>query len=99
MAAAHLRIYTINKGQMDDWLDLFHNKLVPVLNEAGFSVPSSWVNDLGTQFIWIRSCEKLEDIPKLEEKFYGSDWWQANVDFVRSHVAHREIVVMTSTGD
>ena len=73
MAAAHLRIYTINKGQMDNWLDLFHNKLMPVLNEAGFTVPSSWVNDLGTQFIWIRSCDKLEDIAKPGRAINGSE--------------------------
>lgn len=99
MTVAHLRTYTINTGHMDKWLDLFHNTLVPLLNEAGFTVSSSWVNDLGTKFIWIRSCDKLEDIPKLEEKFYGSDWWKANVDFVNSHIAHLEIMLMTSTGD
>lgn len=41
MTVAHLRTYTINTGHMDKWLDLFHNTLVPLLNEAGFTVSSS----------------------------------------------------------
>ena len=42
---AHLRTYTINKGMMDGWLELFHEKIVPLLDEAGIKVESAWVND------------------------------------------------------
>ena len=37
-----------------------------------------------------------DDIEKKEEKFYGSDWWIKNVDMVRSHLAHREILTIKS---
>ena len=30
------------------------------------------------------------------KKFYGSDWWVKNVDFVRSHLAHRDILTIES---
>ena len=92
MTVAHLRTYTINKGQLDDWLKLFSEKLVPLMAEHGIKVESAWVNDEKTQFIWIRSYgDSADNIAPREAAFYGSDWWKANVDHVRSHIAHREI--------
>jgi L-rhamnose mutarotase len=89
MTIAHLRTYTINKRMFDSWLELFP-KLVPVMEEAGITVESTWVNEERTQFIWIRSYgDSVDDIEKCEAAFYGSDWWLANVDYVRSHLAHR----------
>ena len=97
MTIAHLRTYTINKGQMDDWLKLFHEKLVPLMAEHGIKVESAWVNDERTQFIWIRSYgDSVENIQKREAAFYGSEWWKANVGHVRGHIAHREIKQLAS---
>ena len=68
---AHLRIYTVNKGMMDEWVKLFNEKLIPLLIEADIKVESSWVNEEKSQFIWIRSYgNSLDDIEKKEEKFY-----------------------------
>ena len=92
MAVAHLRTYTINKGMMDDWLALFP-QLVPVMEDAGIKVESTWVNEERTQFIWIRSYgDSVDNIATAEAAFYGSEWWLANVVHVRSHLAHREII-------
>ncbi len=94
---AHLRIYTVNKGMMDNWLKLFNEKLIPLLNQSGIKVESTWVNEEKSQFIWIRSYGKdVEEIEKKEAIFYGTDWWVKNVDMVRSHLAHREIITITS---
>ena len=86
MAIAHLRTYTVNKGMMDDWLEVFPTLIEP-MKEAGISVESTWLNADRTQFIWIRSYG--DSIEKCEAAFYGSDWWLANVDHIRSHIAHR----------
>ena len=92
MTVAHLRTYTINKGMMDNWLALFP-KLIPVMEDAGIKVESTWVNEERTKFIWIRSYgDSVENIATAEAAFYGSEWWLANVVHVRSHLAHREIV-------
>lgn len=97
MAIAHLRTYTINKGQMDSWLELFRAHLVPLLQEHDIKVEGTWINDAGTQFIWVRSYGETEaDLERKEAAFYGSDWWQANVDRVRGHLAHREIELIRS---
>ena len=92
MYLAHIVTYTINKGMMDDWLALFP-KLIPVMEDAGIKVESTWVNEERTKFIWIRSYgDSVENIATAEAAFYGSEWWLANVVHVRSHLAHREIV-------
>ena len=78
---------------MDDWIKLFNQKLVPLLEESGIDVESTWVNDEHSQFIWIRSYgDNEDDIEKKEAIFYGTEWWKENVDMVRSHLAHREII-------
>ncbi|MBN4064662.1 NIPSNAP family protein [Dehalococcoides mccartyi] len=92
MTVAHLRTYTINKGMMDDWLETFKNVTV-WMAKAGIKVESTWVNEQRNQFIWIRSYgDKVENIATAEATFYGSDEWLANVDHVRSHIAHVAIV-------
>ncbi len=92
MTVAHLRTYTINKGMMDGWLKLFP-QLVPLMEEAGIKVESTWVNEERTQFIWIRSYgDSVDNIATAEAAFYGSEWWLANVVHVRSHLARVEIV-------
>ena len=97
MTIAHLRTYTINKGQLDSWLKLFP-KLVPLMEKANIKVECSWINKERTQFIWIRSYgDSVDNIAKCEADFYGSDWWLTNVDHVRSHIAHREIVQIETT--
>tara|TARA_B110000014_G_scaffold159338_1_gene112170 strand:+ start:32 stop:325 length:294 start_codon:yes stop_codon:yes gene_type:complete len=94
---AHLRTYTLNKGMMDSWLKLFNEKLIPLLDESGIKVESTWVNEEKSQFIWIRSYgDYIDDIEKKEAIFYGSKWWVENVDMVRGHLAHREIITITS---
>ena len=91
MTVAHLRTYTINKGMLDSWLEAFE-KLRPAMTEAGIKVESSWVNEERTQFIWIRSYgDSADSIETAETAFYGSEYWLANVEHVRSHLAHREI--------
>ena len=95
MAIAHLRTYTINKGQMDSWLQLFRERLTPLLAECDITVEGVWVNEARTQFIWVRSYGETEaELERKEAAFYGSDWWKANVDLVRGHLAHRQIEVI-----
>ena len=95
MAAAQLRIYTINKGAMEEWLTLFHTHIVPRVAEAGMGISSSWVNAERTQFIWIRTYASRDDIAAREAAFYSTEWWAENVDYIRSLIAHREIIEMT----
>ena len=89
-----LRIYTINTGMMDSWLKLFREQIVPHIKEAGIGIQTAWVNEEQTQFIWIRTFGNKSEIKQKEAAFYGTDWWKQNVDFIRGHHAHREIILI-----
>lgn len=97
MTIAHLRTYTINKGQMDSWLELFKNTLLPLMAEHGIKAETVWVNEDNSQFIWIRSYgDTIEELERKEASFYGSKWWEENVNMVRGHLAHRDIKLIKS---
>ena len=94
---AHLRTYTINKGMMDQWLKMFATELEPRMAEFDLHVHCKWTNDVRSQFIWIRVYgETQAELQAKEKAFYESPWWVANVDMVRGHIAHREIVLLHS---
>jgi len=89
-----IRTYTINKGMMEDWVELYKSELYPRNIELGIDVPIVSVNDENTQFIWIRIFKNEEDLKSQEAILYGSDWWNNNVGLVRSHIAHRNIQII-----
>ena len=98
MTAAHLRIYTINKGFIESWLTMFHEELIPIMEDAGMKVESSWVNLDKSQFIWIRSYgDSFENYDTMTAAYKGCDWWKANVDIVKKHIAHMEVIEIQSS--
>ena len=55
---------------MQDWLNVFNDKIIPLLEDSGIKVESSWTNEEKSQFIWIRSYGKtLSDIEEKEKSF------------------------------
>jgi hypothetical protein len=91
-----LRTYTVNRGMMDGWVDLFNDKLVPIQNQYGISIDGMWVNEAKDLFIWIRSFNDPEDVIVKEAAFYASPEWNEIVDHARSHLARIEVETMTN---
>ena len=52
---SQLRVYTVNRGMMDDWVKHFTQNLVPIQENVGIKIDGMWVNEDKDQFIWIRS--------------------------------------------
>lgn len=93
---SQIRTYTINRGMMEQWVTLFNNKLVGIMNQYGISVDDAWVNQDQTQFVWIRSFVDAEDITTKEAAFYGSPEWNSIMDHARSHIARVQIETVNS---
>ena len=91
---SQLRIYTINRGMMDEWVKLFTESLVPMQEKHGIEIDGTWVSEDDTRFIWIRSFANLEDVKTKETAFYGSPEWTAVMDHARSHIARMDIQTM-----
>ncbi len=100
---SQLRIYTINRGMMDEWVKLFTETLVPMQEKHGIKIEGTWVSEDDTQFIWIRSFANPEDVKAKEAAFYGSPEWNAVMDHARSHIARTDVQTMEpalyTTGD
>ena len=91
---SQLRMYTINKGMMDQWTKYFSDVLIPMQEKHGIKVDGTWVNEAKNQFIWIRSFADAEDVKVKEASFYGSSEWNSVVEHARSHIARTEVQAM-----
>ena len=89
-----LRIYTVNRGMMDEWVSHFNQVLVPVLEKVGMKIKSQWVSEDKSQFIWIRTFADADDMKALEAKFYASPEWDAVKDKARTYLARVETQLM-----
>ncbi len=87
-----LRVYKINDGQMETWLDQF-DSLIPLMAKAGITVQGSWVEAEGNNFGWIRTFAD-DDLEAGEARFYGSAEWEAVKDKTRSYVGNVEVTVI-----
>ena len=61
-----VRIYTINRGMLDSWIELFNDKIVPTSAKFGVHVVGAWANRPQNEFIWVRQFES-EDKLKVYE--------------------------------
>jgi hypothetical protein len=52
-----VRIYTINRGMLDSWVEVFNRYIVPTSARFGVIVVAAWVNRPQNEFIWVRRFE------------------------------------------
>lgn len=58
---AQLRMYTVNRGKMDDWVEWFNDKLRPIAQQADHTILGPWINEAKTEFVWIRTYDIAAD--------------------------------------
>ena len=59
---AQIRIYTINKGELDTFIKHFNEETKPIHDQVGWPVVAAWVNRPQNEFIWIRTHEDAADL-------------------------------------
>lgn len=59
--ASELRLYTINRGRMDDFVKVWREGVVPLRRQAGFAIEGAWVIEATNQFAWVVSLPDSED--------------------------------------
>ncbi len=69
---AQIRTYTINKGMMDSWLELFDKEIRPIHESLGIPIVATDVNSDRTDLIWVRTFVTSEEIPAKEEAYFGA---------------------------
>ena len=91
---SQLRIYTINRGMMDSWLKLFEEHIRPLHRKLGIPVEATWVNADRTEFLWVRSFDRVDVIAEKEAEYFASPERRALADTPTSHIAKIEVRVI-----
>ncbi len=95
---SQLRIYTINRGMMDSWINLFEEHIRPLHQRLGIPVEATWVNADRTEFLWVRRFNNAEEIPQKEAEYFASPERSALGDIPTSHIAKMEVRVIEQVG-
>jgi NIPSNAP len=66
---AQVRIYTINRGEMDNFVKHFKEQTKPIHDKIGWPVVSTWINKPQNEFIWIRTHTDAADLEAKTKAF------------------------------
>lgn len=72
-----VRIYKIEPGKRDAFVELYDSELLPAQRELGLDVLGQFVSvEDDETFVWLRRFENEEERQLGWERFYGSDLWK-----------------------
>jgi hypothetical protein len=89
-----LRIYTINKGKMDEFVKVWREGIVPLREKTGFTVEGGWVIEGESRFVWMVSADG--DWKAKEEAYYTSPERKAMNPDPASFIAYLEVRFLVS---
>ena len=67
-----LRIYTINKGKLDEFVRLWCERVYPLRLKLGFKVDGAWTIKETNQFVWVLRYDGPEEWQTKKEEYYNS---------------------------
>ncbi len=67
-----LRVYTINRGMLDEFIQVWKQQVYPLRIRLGFTVTGVWINRQTNQFIWIVSYTGPKSWEEMEQAYYSS---------------------------
>jgi hypothetical protein len=88
---AEVRMYTINKGRLDEFVQLFNQKLAPIHAKYGLKILGAWVNRPQNEFIWVRVFEDEVDRDAKTKAYMASPERQAIGDLPQQLEAKIEV--------
>jgi NIPSNAP len=69
---SQIRIYTINKGEMDNFLKHFKDDIIGLHEKIGVPIVGTWVNRPQNEFIWVRSYKDKADLEAKSKEFQAA---------------------------
>ena len=85
-----LRIYTINKGMMDEFVKIWRTNVVPLRQKHGFTVENAWVVEGENRFVWMMSLAD-GDWKSKDEAYHSSPKPKALNPDPSSLIAHIDL--------
>lgn len=68
-----LRIYTINRGSLQQFAEEWKQKVYPLRLEFGFQIHGAWILEKTNQFVWLISYDGPETWETREQAYYDSE--------------------------
>jgi len=69
---SQIRIYTINKGEMDNFLKHFKEDVMAVHERIGVPIVATWVNRPQNEFIWVRTYKDKAELEAKGKEFQAA---------------------------
>jgi hypothetical protein len=69
---SQVRIYTINKGKLNEFVKAWNKGVVPLRLRHGFKIGGAWTVKENNQFVWILTYDDPEDWHTKQEVYYNS---------------------------
>jgi hypothetical protein len=96
MAFYELRQYKVRPGQMDAWLKIMEDEIIPFQVAKGMVITGSFRGeDDESVYVWIRRFENEEQRAALYDAVYGSTEWTEGISPRLNDVLDREAMVVT----
>ena len=67
-----LRLYTIDKGRLDEFAQAWHTGVYPLRRKLGYEIPFAAKIPATNQFIWLLTYSGAETWENKEAAYYGS---------------------------
>ena len=97
MAFYELRQYTVRPGQMDTWLKIMEEEIIPFQVAKGMVISASFRGEEDDSvYVWIRRFESEEQRQALYDAVYGTTEWTEGISPRLNDVLDREAMVVTS---
>ena len=88
---AQIRLYTINKNEMDAFLQNFQEKIIPWHKSCGVNIASTFVHRAQNEFIWVRTYDDEADREAKQKALNESPLRAAMGNSLGQNVAKMEI--------
>ena len=96
MAFYELRQYKVLDGQMENWLKVMQEEIIPFQVGKGMVIAASFRGeDDDSVYVWIRRFENEAERERLYDEVYGSDYWKDDVSPRLSSMLDRDAMVVT----
>lgn len=87
---SQLRIYTINRGKMDEWVKGWTEGIYPLRLKVGFRIDGAWVMQDQNKFVWILTYDGPETWENADKSYFDSPERRALNPDPAQHIANVE---------
>jgi hypothetical protein len=94
-ACWQLRIYTINRGKLEEFATAWRQGVYPLRIKHGFRIPTAWSVKETNQFVWVIGYEGAEDWETKEATYYSSTERMTMNPDPRQWIASTEVLAVT----